>query len=155
MSTDGGTYGIAHDNEHDFHPIADLTRPHSIDMSLELERQLEDEPLSPLASTAAAARPVSMDPQVLSAIVTNMRQALMEVTREKDDMVEALGEAHATEAELKEALSIMSERCANLEIESQELKKKSQGDDEAISMLRSKVEESRSVADDTCSRLVC
>ena len=122
-------------------------RPHSIDMSLALEQQLQEEisitpPISPLTKE----RPVSLDPNVLSAIVGNLRRALVEMTKERDDMVELLSETHAREAELKEALDMVSERCQTLESEVDGLRKKSQADEDSISMLRTKVEESRSVS---------
>ncbi|TDL23714.1 hypothetical protein BD410DRAFT_786979 [Rickenella mellea] len=125
---------------------SDQHRPNSIDMSLELERQLmNDEPLSPISqhSKSGPGRPISLDPHVLSTIVANLRQSLVEVTKERDELVESVAEGHAREAELKEALSIVSEKCNGLEEEALHLRKKSQEDDDAIAMLRTKVEESR------------
>ena len=86
---------------------------------------------------------VSLDPVVLSGIVANLRQSLEDLTKERDALVDTVSQAHVREAELNEALALVTERCANYEVEVEGLKKKSQDDEEAISLLRSKVEESR------------
>lgn len=126
-------------------------RPSSIDMSLELERQLDAEHDHDLldadgaknSSLALKSRPISLDPLVLSSIVAGLRENLAEMTKERDGLVETLSEAHTREAELKEAFALVTERSSALEVEVAELKKKSQDDEDAIQMLRTKVEESR------------
>ena len=86
---------------------------------------------------------VSLDPVVLSGIVANLRESMEELTKERDVLADTLGQAHAREADLKEALALVTERCEKVEAEVEGLRKKSQDDEEAISLLRSKVEESR------------
>ena len=130
-----------HDNDRD--------RPSSIDMSLELERQLDAEheaeqhPDVGARSSDGKGRRVSLDPVILSGIVAGLRENLAEMTKERDGLVETLGLSHAREAELKEALALVTDRCSALENEVEELRKKSQDDDAAIHLLREKVEESR------------
>ena len=137
-------------------------RAHSIDMSIELEHQLQLEEefttttintttATTTNTTAAMLEPravemdqrVSLDPVVLSGIVANLRESMEELTKERDVLADTLGQAHAREADLKEALALVTERCEKVEAEVEGLRKKSQDDEEAISLLRSKVEESR------------
>lgn len=115
----------------------------SIDLSLELERQLESE-LLPGSPSTYTTHPkdiinrTSLDPQVLAHIVTQLRESLAHITRERDDIVYQLSESHSREAEFKDSAALWSERCASLEKDLEAARKKSQDDDEAISMLRSK-----------------
>lgn len=147
-----------HDNTRIDMQFFNSGRPASIDMSLELEHQLDNESeheQDPDASdhhlsAKSASRPVSLDPVILAGIVANLRQDLLERTKERDSLVEAVSEAHAREAELKEALALVTERCSKLEAEAAELSKKSQDDEDAIHMLRAKVEESRYASVLTC-----
>ena len=137
-------------------------RAHSIDMSIELEHQLQLEEeftttttttntTTATTNTTAMVEPrtvemdqrVSLDPVVLSGIVANLRESMEELTKERDVLADTLGQAHAREADLKEALALVTERCEKVEAEVEGLRKKSQDDEEAISLLRSKVEESR------------
>ncbi|KAF8519675.1 hypothetical protein JB92DRAFT_2710294 [Gautieria morchelliformis] len=119
----------------------------SIDLSLELERQLDSESLP--GTPAFHTHPkdldnrTSLDPHVLAHIVTQLRDSVTYITRERDDLVHQLAESHSREAEFKDSLALLTERCASLETGLEAARKKSQDDDEAISMLRSKVEESR------------
>jgi predicted nucleic acid-binding Zn-ribbon protein len=121
----------------------DVSNRSSIDLSLELERQLESEslPATPAHSAAQSKDGVnraSLDPHVLAHIITQLRESLTHITRERDDLVYQLSESHSREAEFKDSVALWSERCANLEKDLEIARKKSQDDDEAISMLRSK-----------------
>ncbi|KAK7061132.1 hypothetical protein VNI00_000868 [Paramarasmius palmivorus] len=121
-------------------------RPFSIDLSLELERQLESEslPSSPAnADTHPAPTRDSLDPQVLAHIVMTLRQSLAEMTKERDDLLALLASAHTKEAEINDALQHMTDKATGMEEELTEARKKMKDDEEAISMLRTKVEESR------------
>ncbi|EMD39040.1 hypothetical protein CERSUDRAFT_112727 [Gelatoporia subvermispora B] len=116
-------------------------RPTSIDLTLELEHQLErDEPFSPQKESE---RPRSLDTNVLASIVTQLRMSLDEVTKERDELKAALAAVAAREADMQESLNTVTTKCANLETELQSAKEKHQEDEDAITMLRSKVEESR------------
>lgn len=98
-----------------------------------------------------SSRPVSLDPLVLAGIVANLRADLARVTQERDALTDTLNNAPGKEAELREALALLTERCQELEREVERLRRKSQDDDDAIQMLRSKVEESRYVHSPTPS----
>jgi len=121
-------------------------RPHSIDLSLELEHQLDCEslPNSPAAGRESF-KYQSLDPHVLATIVTQLRISLAEVTKERDDLLHACGEAAQKQALLQENLQVVTERSAKLEEQLSAAQDKHKDDEEAISMLRTKVEESRSV----------
>ncbi|OCH93711.1 hypothetical protein OBBRIDRAFT_714539, partial [Obba rivulosa] len=111
----------------------------SIDLTLELEHQLErEEPFSPQKE-----RPQSLDTNVLASIVTQLRMSLDEVAKERDGLKEALAAAAEQEADMKEALDNVTERCTQMEAELKAARDKNQEDEDAITMLRSKVEESR------------
>ena len=114
----------------------------SIDLSIELERQLELDSLPGTPFFPTHAKDVdtrtSLDPHVLAHIVTQLRDSLTHITRERDDLVHQLAESHSREAEFKDSLALWAERCAALEKDLEGVRKKSQDDDEAISMLRSK-----------------
>jgi len=116
-------------------------RPHSIDLSLELERQLDSEsvPNSPAHNT----RPQSLDTHVLASIVTQLRMSLEGMTKERDALSEELAETKFREEELKEALQTVSEKCLQTESDLVTAQDQHREDEEAISMLRQKVEESR------------
>ncbi|EIN06064.1 hypothetical protein PUNSTDRAFT_54350 [Punctularia strigosozonata HHB-11173 SS5] len=128
-------------------------RPTSIDLSLELERQLDsiDSPLAtpaPLPATGAVgkglrSRPQSLDPHVLASIVTQLRDSLAQVTKERDDLVGLLAESHAKEAGLKDALEGVMEKCERAEDALHNMKLQHQEDVDTITTLRSKVDESR------------
>jgi chromosome segregation ATPase len=117
-------------------------------MSIELERQLQleeegDSSLTTSLQPQESNKRVSLDPVILTGIVSNLRASIEELTKERDGLVDTVAQAHAREAELKEALTLVTERCSSLEAEVEGLKRKSQDDEEAISLLRTKVEESR------------
>lgn len=128
----------------DYSPI--MARPHSIDLSLELEHQLNTEslPNSP-APDATFFQRQSLDPHVLASIITQLRISLEKVTRERDDLLLACEEATQKQALLQENLQIVTDRSTKLEEQLSIAHDKHKDDEEAISMLRTKVEESRSV----------
>ncbi|KAH8116353.1 hypothetical protein DFH11DRAFT_1853034 [Phellopilus nigrolimitatus] len=153
---DDGDDAVGHESDTDSNlarriqqQAASAGRPSSIDMALNLERQLDAEHDPDHgngdadAEGEASTRPVSLDPLVLSSIVANLRAELARVSRERNDLVDALAASPSREAELREALALLTERCAALEAELERLRRKSQDDDDAINMLRTKVEESR------------
>ena len=101
-------------------------RPFSIDLSLELERQLDMESLPPTPAHYATTMPVqsppaisqlkeSLDPDVLAHIITQLRRSLNDLTKERDDLVQLLSSAHAREAELEDALQHMTEKATTME----------------------------------------
>lgn len=154
-------------NAPNFQPYSANAKKHfSIDFSLELERQLELEslpntpaksgflPVTPAQPSTARPSSVlspnpnpreSMDAAVLAHIVTQLRESLAEMTKERDDLLNLVSTAHSKEAELKDALQLMTDKATDAEEELAEARRKAKDDEEAISMLRSKVEESRCV----------
>jgi hypothetical protein len=122
----------------------------SIDLSLELERQLNME--SPPASSSHAvniglpneeedcSKP---DPDVLAHIVTHMRKSLADLTKERDDLVRMLAKVNTQEANTKDALHLMTEKATNTGEELDIARKRMKEDEEQIGLLRAKVEESR------------
>ncbi|TFY72320.1 hypothetical protein EVG20_g692 [Dentipellis fragilis] len=129
----------SHEEEHN--GIVDAAqRPHSFDLTLELERQLDNESLP---NSPRGARPQSLDPHVLASIVTNLRLSLAEATKERDDLKTALDASQAKERGLSDELHRMTEKQATMNEELDAARRKSKDDEESITMLRSKVEESR------------
>jgi len=106
----------------------------SIDLSLELERQLD---MESLPSTPAhpddhqhhhkADSRTELDPHVLAHIIMQLRQSVAEITKERDDLVDLLAVANAHGAELKDALDHMTEKATLMEEELTEARKKIQG----------------------------
>ena len=133
--------------EHEFHdaPSPKSDRPHSIDLSLALERELDSEslPNSPARPEMRGGRPQSLDTNVLASIVTQLRISLEDITRERDSLKNELSETKFREENLKDALESITDKCLRAEAELTEAKAKHQEDEEAVSMLRQKVEESR------------
>ena len=133
--------------EHEFHdaPSPKSDRPHSIDLSLALERELDSEslPNSPAKPEMRGGRPQSLDTNVLASIVTQLRLNLEDITRERDSLKNELSETKFREENLKDALESITDKCLRTEAELTAAKAKQQEDEEAISMLRQKVEESR------------
>ncbi|CCM00378.1 uncharacterized protein FIBRA_02408 [Fibroporia radiculosa] len=121
--------------------LASSTRPHSIDLTLELERQLECESMP--NSPAPNARPQSLDTHVLASIVTQLRMSLEDMTKERDALSVQLSETKYREENLKEALHTITEKCLRAEGHLVNALDQHKEDEEAISMLRQKVEESR------------
>jgi hypothetical protein len=125
----------------------------SIDLSLELERQLdlESEPPTPSRITESdtqqndsrATARESLDPQILAHIIKQLRQSLLEVTRDRDELLEMVALSSTHETELQEALQLMTDKATTMEVELSDAKKKMQDDEDQINMLRTKVEESR------------
>jgi len=121
-------------------------RPYSIDLSLELEHQLNSESLpNTPAHDQHSFKRQSLDPHVLASIITQLRFSLAEVTKERDDLLQAFGEATEKQAFLQENLQIVTDRSTKLEEQLSVAQDKHKDDEEAITMLRAKVEESRSV----------
>jgi hypothetical protein len=127
----------------------------SIDLSLELERQLdmESEPPTPSRITESdtqnnsrATARESLDPQILAHIIKQLRQSLLEVTKDRDELLEMVASSRTHETELQEALQLMTDKAMTMEVELSEAKKKKQDDEDSINMLRTKVEESRYVS---------
>lgn len=125
-------------------PIDAQERPYSIDLTLELERQLDDESLPD--TPADTQRPQSLDPQVLAHIITNLRSSLSEATRHRDELAQSLAEMQARERDLTDTLAHMTDKCSTLQEELDTAKSKAKDDEDTISVLRTKVEESRYVA---------
>lgn len=119
-------------------------RPHSIDLTLELERELDNESLPP-TSPQASNRPQSLDSSVLASIVTQLRFSLDEVTKERDALVHLLEQSTSKHADLQDSLHFATDRATSLEEKLSVAHDKHKEDEEAISMLRTKVEESRLV----------
>jgi hypothetical protein len=67
------------------------------------------------------------------------------MTRERDDLAKLLAAAHSKEAGLTDALQLMSEKATETGEELESARKKIKEDEEAIALLRAKVEESRYV----------
>lgn len=133
--------------EHTEQPIPVPNTPHSIDMALELEHQLAQEetdslpPMSPVHTKGN--RPPSLDPQVLSSIVIQLRESLAAITKERDDLLTLTAGYLDREATLKDALQHLTDKHTEVLEELKEAQRKAQDDAENISMLRAKVEESR------------
>ncbi|KAF8801276.1 hypothetical protein BYT27DRAFT_7115385 [Phlegmacium glaucopus] len=148
------------DLEHRLQRAQDLAQHgrFSIDLSLELERQLnmESPPVTPghdvttHSVNAATGTDVHSsqhhgkpDPDVLAHIVTHMRKSLMEITKERDELVRMLTKANTQDANTRDALQLMTERVCSAEEELDVARKKIREDEEQIVLLRAKVEESR------------
>ncbi|KAF5355306.1 hypothetical protein D9758_005983 [Tetrapyrgos nigripes] len=141
----------------EFNPIPPLSasrhkRPFSIDLSLELERQLDMESLPPTPArntteTTQEAEPLPerdiLDPHVLAHIVMQLRHSLTDMTKERDDLLSRLSIANSEEAHFRDALQLVTDKATSLEEELSEARRKMRDDEESISMLRIKVEESR------------
>ncbi|KAL7280845.1 hypothetical protein ACG7TL_005789 [Trametes sanguinea] len=130
-----------HDDEQRISFQPDTTRPSSIDLTLELERELDNESLPP--NSPNPPRPQSLDTNVLASLVTQLRLSLAEVTKERDTLSEQLAEAHTREEGLKDALQHVTDKCIRLETDLESANNQRKEDEETISMLRTKVEESR------------
>lgn len=128
-------------------PISDATRPRSIDLSLELERQLEAESVP---NSPNPPRPQSLDATVLATIVTNLRQSLIETTKERDSLVEKVAEAQTREEGMRDTLEHVTDKCIRMENELEIASSRQQENEETIAMLRSKLEESRCVKGSVC-----
>ncbi|KAJ3828924.1 hypothetical protein F5880DRAFT_1698224 [Lentinula raphanica] len=125
------------DSNTSFAPIRPVSASHkrlfSINLSLELECQLVMESLPPTPAHNATSHANSAP----------LRRSLSDLSKEKDDLVSLLASAHSREAELEDALQHMTDKATHMEEELMEARWKNKDDEEAISMLRTKVEESR------------
>jgi predicted nucleic acid-binding Zn-ribbon protein len=65
------------------------------------------------------------------------------MTKERDDLLVLLSHANTKEAELQDAIQHITDKAMALDAALSDAKKKNRDDEEAISMLRTKVEESR------------
>ncbi|KAI0741485.1 hypothetical protein C8Q80DRAFT_1110982 [Daedaleopsis nitida] len=119
---------------------SDTTRPTSIDLSLELERQLDAESLP---NSPNPPRPQSLDTNVLASIVTQLRLSLAEAHKERDALSERLLEAQTREEGMRETLEHVTEKCIRMENDLEIAANQRKEDEETIAMLRTKVEESR------------
>ncbi|KAG5650571.1 hypothetical protein H0H81_011778 [Sphagnurus paluster] len=126
----------------------------SIDLSLELERQLDMEAFPPtpaplkdtqtdMSGANEDSSEDSMDPQVLAHIVKQLQQSLVEVTQDRDELQKAVALSHSHEAELQDALQHMIDKATSMEVQLSDARRKIKDDEEAIALLRTKVEESR------------
>jgi chromosome segregation ATPase len=120
----------------------DPTRPHSFDLTLELERQLEAESL-PTSPAKPEGRPQSLDTHVLASLVTSLRIDVAELSKERGELSAALEVAHGREADLSVEVRQLKEAQAERDTELASLRQKMRDDEESIVLLRSKVEESR------------
>jgi hypothetical protein len=123
-------------------PVTTKPTRSSIDLSLELEHQLESDsvPNSPSVPTAGHgdSAHASLDPHILAHIITQLRESLAKMTNERDDLISQLAGSHSRIAEFKDSLELLTDRCARLESDLETARKQHQDDEEAISMLRSK-----------------
>lgn len=131
---------------------APLGKHFSIDLSLELERQLDMESYPPTPSHATEIHTQqdnncitrdSLDPQILAHIIKQLRQSLVEVTKDRDELLEMVALSTTHETDLQEALQQMTDKATKMEVELSDARKKMQDDEDSINMLRTKVEESR------------
>jgi chromosome segregation ATPase len=131
----------------------DPTRPHSFDLTLELERQLDAESL-PTSPARPEGRPQSLDTNILASLVTSLRINVAELTKERDELSASLKDAHGREEELTSEVRQLKEAQAERDTELVTLRQKVHDDEESIVLLRSKVEESR-FGLSLLSRLLC
>ncbi|EIW79170.1 hypothetical protein CONPUDRAFT_166958 [Coniophora puteana RWD-64-598 SS2] len=132
----------AHDSAHDNDNASQHSKRYSIDGALELERELENEPVSP-TSGSAPDRPQSLDPHVLASIITQLQQSVADLTRERDELSRSLNESRANEASVQESLTLITETYNQTKNELEAANTKLNDNEDAISLLRTKVEESR------------
>jgi hypothetical protein len=117
-------------------------RTYSIDLALELEQQLGDDLMSSHAANKNE-RPQSLDPHILASLVMHLRHSVEEITKERDQLLATASNATSQTAEYKDGLQFMTERCSELELQLSDARKKHKDDEDSITMLRSKVDESR------------
>lgn len=137
-----------HDDPDDLllqHENTDTNQRHSIDLSLELERQLDNESLPNSPAYPEFGGRQSLDPAILASLVTQLRLAAEKAEQERDEFAAQLGEAKAREASLKDTVSSVSERCARLEDDLEAARVQSQADQDQLTLLRGNIEESRYV----------
>jgi hypothetical protein len=130
-----------------------VSRPHSMDLAIALENQLgmEDDEVAAAAAVPAplsavsptSARPNSLDAQVLASIVTQLRDSVARLTAERDDLLNHASIYVSREADLKDALQHMTDKFTETQEALNAAREQQASDQENISMLRTKVEESR------------
>jgi len=125
-------------------------RPCSIDLTLELERQLDNESLPP-DTPGDLKRPQSLDPQVIAHIITDLRSTLADTTRHRDELAKTLADIQEREKDLTDTLAYMTDKCSELQVQLDTAANKAQDDENTISLLRTKVEESRYVPSVPCA----
>ncbi|KAI0321024.1 hypothetical protein OF83DRAFT_1081211 [Amylostereum chailletii] len=108
----------------------------SIDLTLELEHQLENESLQ-------GSRPQSLDTHVLASLVTTLRLEVAELRKDKEELSSSLESSKEREEDMRKEFHRMMGNHATMEEEVQTLKRKNQEAEDCISVLRSKVEDSR------------
>ncbi|KAF8661321.1 hypothetical protein AX16_001418 [Volvariella volvacea WC 439] len=122
-------------------------RHYSIDLSLELERQLNMDSQPPTPSydveNQGDKNVASLDPQVLQHLVTQLQHSLSDITKERDQLRQMLVDAESKEAGMKETIQQTDDKVKSLEGELAEARNKIKDDEDSIAMLRTKVEESR------------
>ena len=128
---------IAHESHE-----CDPARPHSFDLTLELERQLEAESL-PTSPGRLEGRPQSLDTHVLASLVTSLRINVAELTKERDELSASIKDAHGREEDLTSEVRQLKEAQTEKDSELETLRQRVRDDEESIVLLRSKVEESR------------
>ena len=121
-------------------PLNESHRPSSIDLSLELERQLDAESLP---NSPNPQQRQSLDTAVLVSLIGQLRSSLEDRTKERDALSAQLVEARTQEQGMREALEHVAEKCLHLENDLDAAVNQHKEDEETISMLRTKVEESR------------
>lgn len=121
----------------------DAAERSSIDLSLELEHQLQ---LEDDASHPSSSRPHSLDPHILSTLIKNLHEEVSKLTKERDELAGALTDSREREGDLREEVHRMMESHATMDEQMDELKHKNQEAEESIALLRSKVEDSRYMA---------
>ncbi|KIP05475.1 hypothetical protein PHLGIDRAFT_19689 [Phlebiopsis gigantea 11061_1 CR5-6] len=133
-----------HDDHDDAQYIHDYPQRTSIDLTLELERQLDSEslPTSP-ADPRFHIDPLALDSSVLASLVTQLRLSVVEVEKERDELKAKLNEAQRKGSGLEDALESASDKCALLEEQLAAAITKSQEEQDAVIMLRGKLEDSR------------
>lgn len=131
------------DNDNDNEETLQQQRPHtrhghksSVDLALELERELDE-----LENTASD--PVSLDTQVLSSLVTQLRQSVSELTQTRDDLISSLTQTKTESADRENNLSLADEREKDLKKKIDDLEEEKRADRATINLLRQNVEESR------------
>lgn len=108
----------------------------SIDLSLELERELD-------ALENATSDPSSLNTQALSSYLAQLRESVAELTQTRDDLITSLAQSKKESAERQHNLEIVEQREQLLQQKVNELDEQTRADKDTINLLRQKVEESR------------
>jgi chromosome segregation ATPase len=84
-----------------------------------------------------------MDQYVLASIIRGLNATVADVTKERDELREQLAKSESGKTGAENSLLQFSTRCKQMEQELEEARTKMKDDEHSISMLRTKVEESR------------